>query len=222
MGIPYGLSILANHDPNTFVPGINDIIEGVSYTPEGERISTVSYADRITLGKKSHEALLEFDRAMAAGDTAAMAKARADIKDTYRFFGYGYFSEPDEALPPVGVTFYAFRIMVMAGGYLLLFLLVALWSIYRRQKMWDNRLWQWIAILSIPVVYICSQAGWVTAEVGRQPWIIQDLMPTRAAISDIPAGSVMLTFWIFAAVFTALLIAEMAIMIKQINKKEEE
>lgn len=123
---------------------------------------------------------------------------------------------------PVGVTFYAFRIMVMAGGYLLLFLLVALWSIYRRQKMWDNRLWQWIAILSIPVVYICSQAGWVTAEVGRQPWIIQDLMPTRAAISDIPAGSVMLTFWIFAAVFTALLIAEMAIMIKQINKKEEE
>lgn len=222
MGIPYGLSILANHDPNTFVPGINDIIEGVSYTPEGERISTVSYADRITLGKKSHEALREFDRAMAAGDTAAMAKARADIKDTYRFFGYGYFSEPDEALPPVGVTFYAFRIMVMAGGYLLLFLLVALWSIYRRQRMWDNRLWQWIAILSIPVVYICSQAGWVTAEVGRQPWIIQDLMPTRAAISDIPAGSVMLTFWIFAAVFTALLVAEMAIMIKQINKKEEE
>lgn len=53
----------------------------------------MSYADRITLGKKSHEALLEFDRAMAAGDTAAMAKARADIKDTYRFFGYGYFSE---------------------------------------------------------------------------------------------------------------------------------
>ena len=47
-------------------------------------------------------------------------------------------------------------------------------------------------------------------------------MPTRAAISAIPSGTVILTFWIFAAVFTALLVAEMSIMIKQINKKEEE
>lgn len=89
-------------------------------------------------------------------------------------------------------------------------------------ELWDRKWWQWVAILSVAVVWICSQAGWVTAEVGRQPWIIQDLMPTRAAISAIPSGTVILTFWIFAAVFTALLVAEMSIMIKQINKKEEE
>ncbi len=221
IGIPYGLSILANHDPSSFVPGINDIIDGVSYTPDGEKISTVSYAERIALGKKAHEALRAFDNAMAAGDATAMAAARADIKAAYPYFGYGYLQSVDDAVPPVGVTFYAFRIMVIAGGYLLLFLLVALWAAYRKQPLWDNKLWQWIAMLSIPVVYICSQAGWITAEVGRQPWIIQNLMPTCAAISDIPAGSVMLTFWIFAAVFTALLAAEVTIMVKQINKEEE-
>lgn len=222
IGIPYGLSILANHDPNTFVPGINDLIKGVSFTPEGDTINTVSYAERIAMGKKAHEALREFDRALAAGDSAAMEAARASIKENYPYFGYGYLTSAEEAVPPVGMTFYAFRVMVMAGGYLLLFLIVALWSVYKKVELWDRKWWQWVAILSVAVVWICSQAGWVTAEVGRQPWIIQDLMPTRAAISAIPSGTVILTFWIFAAVFTALLVAEMSIMIKQINKKEEE
>ncbi len=221
IGLPYGLSILANHDADSFVPGINDIIDGISVNAEGDTVSTVSYADRIVLGKKAHEALRAFDAALAAGDSMAMAKARAEIKESYPYFGYGYLSSVEQAVPPVGVTFYAFRVMVLAGGYLLLFLIVALWAAYRKASLWDNKAWQWIALLSIPVVYICSQAGWVTAEVGRQPWIIQDLMPTCAAISDIPAGSVILTFWIFAAVFTALLAAEVAIMVKQINKKEE-
>ena len=75
----------------------------------------------------------------------------------------------------------------------------------------------WIGMLSIVVVWVCSQSGWVLAEVGRQPWVIQDLMPTGVAISGIPASSVQLTFWIFAAIFTALLIAEVSIMLRYIN-----
>ena len=67
------------------------------------------------------------------------------------------------------------------------------------------------------MVWICSQSGWIVAEVGRQPWVIQDLMPTTAAISGIPVGSVKLTFWIFAAIFTGLLIAEVSIMLRYIS-----
>ncbi|MDE7475168.1 MAG: cytochrome ubiquinol oxidase subunit I, partial [Duncaniella sp.] len=78
--------------------------------------------------------------------------------------------------------------------------------------------WQCIAMLTIPVVWICSEAGWITAEVGRQPWIIEGLMPAKAAISAISASTVQLTFWMFAAVFTALLVAEITIMINQIRK----
>ena len=69
----------------------------------------------------------------------------------------------------------------------------------------------------IPLVYICSQTGWIVAEVGRQPWVIQDIMPTLAAVSRIDASAVQVTFVIFAVLFTILLIAELSIMFKQIK-----
>ena len=222
IGIPSGLSILANHDPASFVPGIDDIIGGVSYTPEGEEVSTVSYAERIERGRRAHQSLRDFDTALVDGNTAGMDSARSALVPDYPYFGYGYLNSAADAVPPVAITFYAFHIMVLAGGLLALYLAVALWSIYRRQQLWTAKWWQLAAMLAVPLVWICSEAGWVTAEVGRQPWIIQDLMPATAAISDIPSSSVILTFWLFAAVFTALLAAEVTIMIKQINKTEEE
>ena len=79
-----------------------------------------------------------------------------------------------------------------------------------------------MGLLNIPVVWICSQSGWITAEVGRQPWIIQDLMPTRAAISDITASSVQITFWMFVVLFTGLLVAEVCIMLKVIGRRSKE
>jgi cytochrome bd ubiquinol oxidase subunit I len=60
------------------------------------------------------------------------------------------------------------------------------------------------------------------AEVGRQPWIIQDVMPASAAVSKLTTGSVQLTFVMFAITFTILLIAEIKIMLKQINQGPKE
>lgn len=60
------------------------------------------------------------------------------------------------------------------------------------------------------------------AEVGRQPWVIQDIMPTFAAISNIETSSVKITFFLFAVLFTVLLIAELGIMFRQIKKGPEE
>ena len=217
ISIPYGLSILANHDPHSFVPGIDDLLNGIELTPEGDTIRTDSYAERIAIGKRAHESLRAFDTAMAKGDNAAMEAARAKLKEDYHYFGYGYLDSPEEAVPPVAMTFYSFHIMVMAGGYLLLFFIIAVFSSLKGSRLWEKRWWQWVAILTIPVVWICSEAGWVTAEVGRQPWIIEGLMPDKAAISAISASTVQLTFWMFAAVFTALLIAEITIMVNQIR-----
>ena len=82
----------------------------------------------------------------------------------------------------------------------------------------ENKRWLLrLAILTIPLVYLASEAGWIVAEVGRQPWVIQDLMPAMAAVSKIDASSVVITFILFAAIFTVLLIAELMIMIKQIK-----
>ena len=102
------------------------------------------------------------------------------------------------------------------------FLIGALFAVYYREQWLRNKVVQWIGMLSIVVVWVCSQSGWITAEVGRQPWVIQDLLPTRAAISDISSATVQVTFFMFAAVFTILLIAEISIMLSQINKHSKE
>lgn len=218
ISLPYGLSLLATHNPHAFVPGINDIINGVELTENCDTIHTLSIARRMELGKRAHEALRAFDSASAQGDSAAMAQASTDLQANYQHFGYGYLTSPHEAVPPVAITFYAFHIMVILGGYLLLFAISYLWMAYRKPQWLGNKFIAWIGILSIPAVYLCSQAGWVTAEVGRQPWIIQDIMPCSAAISHISAADVRLTFWMFAAVFTMFLAAGICIMFKTIAK----
>lgn len=217
IGIPKGLSVLARNDFDAFVPGISDIIAGVDYTADGTPSPTVSYADRIQLGKVSHEALRAFD-SKNPGEFGDMDNVYTALENTYPYFGYGYLDSPSEAIPPVAMTFYSFHIMVIAGGYLLVFFALVMFCLYRRQGLLEQRWLQWVCMLTIAVVWICSQAGWICAEVGRQPWIIQDLMPVRAAISDISAASVQLTFWMFAVVFTVLLAAEMSIMLRQISK----
>lgn len=219
--IPYGLSLLAKHDPHAFVPGIADIVNGVSVNAEGDTVNTVSYAERIRQGKLSHEALRRYSEARKAGDAAAMSAAADSLKVYYPYFGYGYFDSVDEAIPPVGVTFYSFRIMVILGSYFLLFYIVALFAVYRKDWLTRSKVLQWVAICSVPLMWVCSEAGWAVAEVGRQPWTVQDLLPTKAAISQIPSGSVILTFWLFALIFTVLLVAEVSIMLRQIQKKSQ-
>ena len=220
--IPYGLSILANHNPDSFVPGIRDILDGISIDANGDTINTVSYAERIERGRAAQNALAEYGKAHAAGDDALQAKAYEALVRDYPYFGYGYFDSVDEAIPPVGLTFTMFRVMVILGSYFLLYLLVALFMVYRKRKTIENSRWlQWIAIISVPFMWICSQAGWAVAEVGRQPWTVQNLLPTKAAISSIPSSSVITTFWIFAALFTILLVAEVSIMVRTIGKESK-
>jgi cytochrome d ubiquinol oxidase subunit I len=65
--------------------------------------------------------------------------------------------------------------------------------------------------------YLASMLGWVVSEVGRQPWTIQDLLPVKVSTSHLNAANVELTFWLFAVIFTVLLIAEISIMVRQIK-----
>ena len=74
--------------------------------------------------------------------------------------------------------------MVILGGYFILFFIVVLFFIYKKDLS-KMRWMHWIALLTIPLAYIAGQAGWVVAECGRQPWAIRDMLPTSAAISKI-------------------------------------
>ncbi|MDE5843358.1 MAG: cytochrome ubiquinol oxidase subunit I [Muribaculaceae bacterium] len=218
ISLPKGLSILARHDMNAYVPGISDIINGVDVI-DGDTINTVSYEDRIRRGRIAQSALREYGMALREGNVEATHAAQQTLAENYQFFGYGYFNSPAEAIPPVALTFYSFRVMVMLGSYFLLFYVVVLFLAYKAPKWLTDKKWlQIVAMISVPLMYICSEAGWIVAEVGRQPWTVQDLLPVGAAISDIPSSSVMITFWMFAILFTVLLCAEVGIMIKWVLK----
>ena len=162
---------------------------------------------------------------MKSRDSTLLQQYKQEIEDNFKYLGYTYLEEPEESVPNVPLTFYSFHFMVTIGGYLMLFFIVVLLLLYKpkwvpgRTKF--QKLGYWLAIITIPLAYLCSMSGWIVAEVGRQPWTIQDLMPNKVAISDLSAGYVQTTFWIFAVVFTALLIADVSIICKQISKKSK-
>lgn len=217
--VPGVLSFLCDRDIDTFVPGINDLLSGRRADNEGNEYFVPSVADRMESGKLAHEALRAFDAAHASGDEAAMQTATAEINTRYADFGYGYLDTPADAVPPVGLTFYSFHIMIIFGSYLLLFFVMAWLMLYWHPKWLDMKWLLWAGMATVFVAWICSESGWITAEIGRQPWLIEGVLPRQAAISSLSSASVMLTFSLFALFFTLLLIAEVSIMVNVIKKK---
>lgn len=217
--VPAVLSYLCSRDIDAFVPGINDILSGRRADKEGNEYRVPSVADRIVSGRVAHEALRDFDRAQVSGDEDGMIAASQIINSRYDDFGYGYLSSPVEAVPPVGLTFYSFHIMIIFGGYLLLFFVMAWIMLYWRPRLLEVRWLQIAGIATVFVAWICSESGWVTAEVGRQPWLIEGVLPRQAAISYVSSSSVALTFTLFALFFTLLLAAEVSIMVNVIRRK---
>ena len=206
------------------MPGVTDIVKGYAVNERGDTVyRDVSIAERIERGKAAHRSLREFDQALQNGDVAAMADKKAELNTNYKYFGYGYFDNVEEALPNVPITFYMFHLMVILGGFLLAVIALVLVLVYKKQDLLVNNRWiQLLCMLSVPLVWLCSEAGWATAECGRQPWLIEGLMPAKAAVSAIPTTSVIITFVLFAIIFTGLLAAELSIMVRQIDKHSKE
>jgi cytochrome d ubiquinol oxidase subunit I len=213
--IPKLLSFFAKRDLNAYVPGITDLIEGDYPLENGA--TALSAEEKMKRGQLAIQALANYKTAKKNKDEQAAELSRTVLEENFDYFGYGYIKNPKDLIPSVGLTFYAFRVMVMLGGFFILFFIVAIY-LSHKNKLKDKRWMQWIGLLSIPLVYIAGQAGWVVAEVGRQPWAIQDILPTSAAISKLSTSSVQVTFFIFLALFTVLLIAELKIMIHAIKK----
>ena len=211
--IPGVLSILATHDIDGYVPGINNILEGYT-TPDGER--HLSAEEKMERGDIALKAFSDY-RALRDSDPAAAAEARALLDENVEYFGYGYIDSKEELVPPVGLVYWAFRVMVGIGGLLLLFMVVVLWA-ERKGCLEGMRPLLWAALLAIPLVYIAGQAGWIVAEVGRQPWVIDGLLPVKAAVSSVSVAAVQTTFWLFVAIFTLFLVIELRIMFKAINE----
>jgi len=214
--VPGLLSYMAYGSFDSFVPGINDLVDG------NEEYGLMPVAEKIRRGSEARETLMLMKEAGDRNDTITYTQLRDKFYDEefkneyFQYFGYGFFNHPDQVIPNVPIAFYSFHIMVILGFYFV-FLFALLLLLLYLNKLKDFKFLLRIAVLTIPLAYLASQAGWIVAEMGRQPWVIQDLLPTAAAVSHINTTSVQITFFLFATLFTILLIAEIKIMIKQIK-----
>jgi cytochrome d ubiquinol oxidase subunit I len=111
---------------------------------------------------------------------------------------------PEDEWPPLLLSFFSFHFMVGLGFYFIGLTALGLFLLWR-QKLHENRLFLWAALLSIPLPVIANELGWMAAEVGRQPWIVYGLMRTDQAFSTVvPAGQILASIVMFTTVYTLL------------------
>ncbi len=208
--VPYALSFLGYHNLNTYVPGINDLVYG------NKEYNIESAQSKIDKGKIAISALASYKMAKKDHNTQEEAKSLSTFRKYEKYFGYGYLKNPKDIIPPIALTFYSFHIMVGLGTwFVVLFFLILYFSMVG--KIENKKILLWLGLLTIPLGYLAEEFGWIAAEVGRQPWAIQDMLPVFKATSSIASSAVIVTIWLFAIIFTALLVAEIKIMLKQIS-----
>ena len=208
--VPYALSFLGYHDFSAYVPGIKDLVYG------NEKMNIMGADEKMQKGRLAVDALESYKEAKKSGNETQLVQSKVILDENMKYFGYGHIKKAEDIVPPIGITFYSFHIMVALGSWFTMLFAMVLFFATKRDILKYPLLLK-ASLWSIPLGYIASEAGWVVAEVGRQPWAIQDLMPVGIAATKIATTNVMISFFIFAVLFTILLIAEIKIMTKQIS-----
>jgi cytochrome d ubiquinol oxidase subunit I len=161
------------------------------------------------------------------------AAVPAELEDSMRDSGYALLlkrirpdienATPQEihaaalsTIPDVPVLFWSFRIMVALGFYFIALFAVAFYLSSRRRcgRPWFLRL----CLFSLPLPWIAAELGWIVAEYGRQPWIIDGVMPTFMGVSNVPASNVAASLLAFVLFYTALAVVDVALLVKYVRK----
>ncbi|ARM15784.1 MULTISPECIES: cytochrome ubiquinol oxidase subunit I [Rhizobium] len=219
--IPWVMGLIGTRSLTTEIPGI-DKLEQQAET-------------RIRDGIKAYDALMQIRTAPAQDQVAQ--EVRSSFEDLGHDLGYAlllkrYVDDPRQAtdaqiaqaardtIPHVPTLFWSFRIMVGLGMFFILLTATFFWLSARRHLDTYSLLLR-IAVLAIPLPWVAIELGWVVAEFGRQPWVIEGVLPTAAAVSSLGASTVLLTIIGFGALYTVLIVIEMSLMIKAIRQGPE-
>ncbi|BBK35973.1 cytochrome bd oxidase subunit I [Allostella sp. ATCC 35155] len=218
--IPWVMGLIGTRSLTTEIPGITELVEHA----EG----------RIRNGILAFDAL---QKIRAAGASGAPAEVRQAFEEHGGDLGYAlllkrHVDDPRQAtdeqiaraawdtVPNVPSLFWSFRIMVGLGFFFIL-LTATFFYLSARRRLDRYPLLLRVAVLAIPLPWLAAELGWIVAEFGRQPWIIEGVLPTAAAVSNLGATTVLLTIIGFVIVYTALFIVEMALMLRAIRKGPE-
>lgn len=206
--IPYALGLIATRSTTEEVKGIKDLID--------------EHEIRIRNGMKAYELL----QTLRSGQTDAFTRAEFDRYK--QDLGYGLLLKrytekvidatdaqiqqaARDTIPPVGPLFWAFRIMVAAGFWMLLLFAVCFYYTAKRTA-WHKPWLLKAALFTLPVPWIASEAGWFVAEFGRQPWAVGEILPTFTAVSVLTANQILSSLILFLVFYTVLAIIEIYLM----------
>ncbi|WP_148705838.1 cytochrome ubiquinol oxidase subunit I [Methanosarcina siciliae] len=120
-----------------------------------------------------------------------------------------------DELPPVGMVFWSFRLMTILGS---LFIIEALLGLYLQKsgKLYTSDKYLKLLMWSIPLPYVAITAGWIVAEVGRQPWIVYGLLKTANGISSVPISDVLLSVVLISTFYLVLIVFEIYLIKKTV------
>lgn len=121
-----------------------------------------------------------------------------------------------DTVPDVFTLFWSFRLMVGCGLYFIALFATAFYFCLRRQLK-KERWFLWLCFLSLPLPWVAAEVGWVVAEYGRQPWVVDGLLPTFLGVSSLSAQSVWISLMGFVVFYSALAVVEVFLMVKYIR-----
>jgi len=213
--VPWVMGLIGTRSLDTQIPGITNLVAQAE--------------NHIREGLIAYDALQKLRAAQGAAPPELIeAFRRYDHQLGYALLLKRYVDDPRlatpeqiakaawDTVPPVFPLFWSFRIMVGLGMFFIL--LMATFFVLSARRRLDAHPWLLrVAVIAIPLPWLAAELGWIVAEVGRQPWIIEGLLPTAAAVSSLGAGTVLLTIVGFAALYTVLLVIEMGLMLKAIR-----
>ena len=153
-----------------------------------------------------------------------------ELPEALSFLAYGSFRAevrglndyPHDLWPPVQLTYYAYHIMVGLGTIFIAVLLLGVF-LWCRGTLFTARWFLWVLMLLLPFPYIANEAGWVTTEVGRQPWLVYGLLRTAAGASPtVVAGEAIFTLLGFAGMYTLIGLLTLYLTLRLVLQGPEE
>jgi cytochrome d ubiquinol oxidase subunit I len=211
--IPWVMGLIGTRSIDQQIPGIFDLVKNTEV--------------RIRNGLLAYDALEKLKKNHAdSAARAAFDKTQADLG--YALLLKRYVDNPQQAtpeqihdaawstVPSVPSIFFTFRFMVLFGFMLLAVFLVALW--YTMREAEAPRWLFWLALCAFPLPWLAAELGWFVAEFGRQPWIIDGVLPTFLATSELGIADLVVTIVGFTAVYGVLAVIEFRLMLQAISK----
>ena len=211
--VPYVLGLIATRSISEPLQGITELIdEGKVKIREG--MLAYEALTRLQINPKDEQAKADFsahDGSLGYG--LLLKKYTEKVTDAS---DEQINMAANDLAPKVIPLFFSFRIMV-ACGFFFIFLFATGFYLSIKRRLHTTR-WYWkLAFWSLPLPWVAAELGWIVAEYGRQPWVVQGILPTAMGTSSVNASQLLTSLAGFIIFYTALAIVEVYLMIKYIR-----